>query len=98
MNKHAWKAIAALSISMLAAAIACGPPASSPPPEHGGGGGGGACRGQPNMEGALAELRAARGHLERAEHDKGGWRVSAVEETNKAIRETETGCAYADTH
>jgi hypothetical protein len=48
------------------------------------------------MEGALTELREAHGYLERAEHDKGGWRAKAIEETNVAIRETERGCAYAD--
>jgi hypothetical protein len=99
-----WKLVALASVCALAAAVAfaCGPAASPPPPPPpsggGGGGGGGACRGQVNMEGALAELRAARGHLEHAEHDKGGWRAKAVEETNVAIRETENGCAYADTH
>jgi len=56
------------------------------------------CNNQPNMMKALELLRRARGSLERAEHDKGGWRVRAVRSTETAIRETETGCAYADTH
>jgi hypothetical protein len=93
---NAWKIVAACSLAFFAttAAIACGGEehrAAAPT-------GGGACRGQPNMEGALSELRAARGSLERAEHDKGGWRAKAIEETNVAIRETEKGCAYADAH
>jgi hypothetical protein len=58
----------------------------------------GACNNQPNMGHALATLKSARGYLDRAEHDKGGWRVKAIESTDTAIRETEQGCAYADTH
>lgn len=58
----------------------------------------GTCNNQPNMAHALGGLRSARGYLDRAEHDKGGWRVKAIESTDTAIRETEQGCAYADTH
>jgi hypothetical protein len=57
-----------------------------------------ACNNQPNMSAALSSLRKARGFLERAEHDKGGWRVKAIQSTDVAIRETERGCAFADTH
>lgn len=57
-----------------------------------------ACKNQPNMAEALGHLRNARGFLERAEHDKGGWRVKAIEATDMAIRETERGCAFANTH
>jgi hypothetical protein len=57
-----------------------------------------ACRDQPMMTKALESLRHARGALDHAEHDKGGWRGRAIEETNKAISETERGCAFADTH
>jgi hypothetical protein len=55
-----------------------------------------ACNNQPNMAGALASFRAARGSLDHAEHDKGGWRVKAIEATDNAIKETERGCAFAD--
>jgi hypothetical protein len=48
---------------------------------------------QPNMRRALEHLRAARGELEIAEHDKGGWRIRAIENTNRAIAETERGVA-----
>jgi hypothetical protein len=58
----------------------------------------GVCHDQPNMASALGELRAARASLDRAEHNKGGWRVAAIEKTNAAIAETERGCAFADTH
>jgi len=57
-----------------------------------------ACNNQPNMAKALGSLRGARGSLEHAEHDKGGWRAKAVEATETAIKETERGCAFADTH
>jgi hypothetical protein len=56
------------------------------------------CTHQPNMNAALGSLRKARGFLERAEHDKGGWRARAIQSTDTAIRETDRGCAYADTH
>lgn len=46
---------------------------------------------QPEMEAALASLRAAKGHLERAMHDKGGYRVKAMEQINGAIRSVERG-------
>jgi hypothetical protein len=58
----------------------------------------GVCHDQPNMVAALGELRGARASLEKAEHNKGGWRVAAIERTNAAIVETERGCAFADTH
>lgn len=57
-----------------------------------------ACNNQPNMAAALGELRNARGLLERSAENKGGWRVGAIQWTETAIRETERGCAFADTH
>ncbi len=58
----------------------------------------GVCHDQPNMAGALGALKSARGYLSNAEHNKGGWRVAAIEATDKAIAETDRGCAFADTH
>jgi len=58
----------------------------------------GVCHDQPNMGAALGELRAARASLEKAEHDKGGWRAAARIAADTAIKETERGCAFADTH
>ena len=58
----------------------------------------GVCHDQPNMAGAAASLKSARAYLDKAEHNKGGWRVAAIEATNKAIAETDRGCAFADTH
>ena len=46
---------------------------------------------QPHMERALEHLRAARAELQAAEHNKGGWRIRALENTERAIRETENG-------
>ena len=48
---------------------------------------------QPHMRRALEHLRAARAELESAEHNKGGWRIRAIENTNRAIAETERGTA-----
>lgn len=51
--------------------------------------------GQPHMERALENLRAARAELQAAEHNKGGWRIRAIENVDRAIRETERGMAVA---
>lgn len=48
---------------------------------------------QPHMRRALENLRAAKAELESAEHNKGGWRLRAIENTNRAIVETERGMA-----
>jgi hypothetical protein len=56
------------------------------------------CKNQPNMQAALDHLRQARAALDRAEHNKGGWRDAAIVAADKAIGETQRGCAYADTH
>ena len=50
---------------------------------------------QPHMRRALEHLRAARAELESAEHNKGGWRIRAIENTSRAIAETERGMAVA---
>jgi hypothetical protein len=50
---------------------------------------------QPHMERALESLRAARAELQAAEHNKGGWRLRAIENVDRAIRETENGMAVA---
>lgn len=56
------------------------------------------CKNQPNMQSALDHLRAARASLDKAEHNKGGWRDRAITATQSAIDETKTGCGFADTH
>jgi hypothetical protein len=40
---------------------------------------------QPNMEAALGHLEQAKASLERAEHNKGGFRIKAIEATATAI-------------
>jgi hypothetical protein len=92
--KNAWTPIAAVSLVAFAVAVGCGgsaPPPAAPPAVV-------ACNNQPNMSSALNYLRDARGSLERAEHNKGGWRDLAITSTDIAIRETERGCQFADTH
>jgi hypothetical protein len=56
------------------------------------------CRNQPNMQAALEHFRQARAALDRAEHNKGGWRDRAIQAADNAIRETNAGCAFADKH
>ncbi len=51
--------------------------------------------GQPHMDRALEHLRAARAELAVAEHNKGGWRLRALENTDRAIHETERGINFA---
>jgi hypothetical protein len=46
---------------------------------------------QPNMEAALGHLEQAKAALERAEHNKGGFRVKALEATNAAIAAVREG-------
>ena len=46
---------------------------------------------QPHMRRALEHLRAARAELQSAEHNKGGWRLRAIANTDRAIHETEAG-------
>ena len=48
---------------------------------------------QPHMRRALEHLRAAKAELQAAEHDKGGWRLRAIQHTDRAIVETENGMA-----
>ena len=51
--------------------------------------------GQPNMQAALGDLRAARASLERAVPDKAGHRVRAIGLVNQAITEVQAGMAAA---
>ncbi len=89
-----WKPIALLSTSALVltlgyqAASASSTPSKAPTIQEA----------QPNMQAALDKLQEARGFLDKAEHNKGGWRVAAITATDTAIRETKRGIAFADTH
>lgn len=58
----------------------------------------GVCKNQPNMQSALDHLRAGRAALDRAEHNKGGWRDRAIAAADNALAETKRGCEFADTH
>jgi hypothetical protein len=51
--------------------------------------------GQPNMEAALSDLRAARASLEKAEANKGGHRANAIGLIDQAIAEVKAGMAAA---
>lgn len=51
---------------------------------------------QPNMAAAHSALQSALSYLNKAEHNKGGWRVAAVNATTTALNETATGCSYAE--
>ena len=51
--------------------------------------------GQPNMEAALGDLRAARASLQKAEPDKAGHRIKAIGLVDQAIAEVQAGMAAA---
>jgi hypothetical protein len=51
---------------------------------------------QPHMQGALADLQAARGELQAAIPDKGGHRVNALALVDQAIGQVRAGIAYAN--
>jgi hypothetical protein len=50
---------------------------------------------QPHMSEGLRLLRAARGELQAAEHDKGGHREVAIARIDEAISQTEQGMETA---
>ncbi len=52
--------------------------------------------GQPHMEEALSDLRAARHQLEVARPDKGGHRENAIGIIDNAISEVKAGIRYAE--
>jgi hypothetical protein len=88
-----WKPLALVSIAAFVVSLGC--QSANAEPAHGPESVAGS---QPNMEAALGHLRAARASLDRAEHDKGGWRAAAIQATDNAIKETERGISYADKH
>jgi len=61
----------------VAAAAPAAVPAAAVPERH------------PHIDEALESMRAAKHHLESAEHDFGGHRVKAIEHLDRAIHEAE---------
>ncbi|MGZ3408377.1 MAG: hypothetical protein ACXVAN_18130 [Polyangia bacterium] len=51
---------------------------------------------QPNMEAALGHLEQAKAALEKAEHNKGGLRVKAIEHVHQAIAATREAIAIGN--
>ncbi len=93
-----WKPIALCSVAGLVLSLGVQVAHAEPGGQGGAVAGRGVCHDQPNMAAALTSLRAARASLEKAEHNKGGWRGKAIESADAAIRETDRGCAFANTH
>jgi len=83
-----WKPIALCSIVGLVTSVAIqfAPTAVA----------GGPCYDQPHMAAANAALHTAKEQLQQAEHNKDGWRIAAIEATNKAVIESDRGCAMAN--
>ncbi len=93
---NVWKSVALLSSSLFALSV--GYQVASAAPAKPAVAVASIAASQPNMEAALAKLKEARAYLDKAEHNKGGWRAAAVQATDTAIRETQRGIAFADTH
>jgi hypothetical protein len=91
---NTWKALALTSMAsmtlMLGLEVAQAKPQPSPQPLVEGN--------QPRMEAALDYLQKARVELDKAEHNKGGWRDAAIQKVDGAIVEVRRGIAFADTH
>jgi hypothetical protein len=83
---NVWKPIALCATAGLVASI-CIQTASA----------GGDCANQPHMKAALDHLRGAKAELAQAEHNKGGWRDRAAGAVDTSLKETNAGCAVADT-
>jgi hypothetical protein len=84
---NVWKPIAITAIAGLAISVGAQVALAD-----------GACHNQGNMQAALDHFKQARAALDRAEHNKGGWRDRAIQAADNGIRETQAGCAFADTH
>jgi hypothetical protein len=89
MKSNPWKPIAACSGAVFAVSLAAACAPAVPP-------GPAACNNQPAMAAALGSLAKARDWLERAEHNKGGWRDEALHAAGTAMDQTIKGCQYAD--
>jgi hypothetical protein len=58
----------------------------------------GPCYDQPHMAAAKGFIEQALGELDKAEHNKGGWRERAIAAEKKAHEEINAGCAFANAH
>jgi hypothetical protein len=70
-----------------------GPAAPEPVNENVAGG-----QNQPNMAQGIVQLREARRQLREAKHDKGGYRVQAMNLIQQAIEQLKEGIRFANTH
>jgi len=90
-----WKPIALCLAAGLVASIGIQTASADrnpdPPPTLAG-----PCFNQINMANALNSLNSAAQSLGKAEHNKGGWRVTAINSTNAAIAATTQGCSSAN--
>lgn len=50
------------------------------------------------MAAAMEHPVLARASLDKAEHNKGGWRGLAIDATDRALHEANRGCDFVDTH
>jgi hypothetical protein len=82
-----WKPVALASIAVSVMSVGYNVASANPAQRAGN------VAGQPHMESALALLQQAKGELQNAEHDKGGWRAAAVGGVTTAINETKRGIA-----
>jgi hypothetical protein len=88
-----WKPIALISVASLVVSAAYHVAQANPGPAPGSVGGA-----QPHMAAALNALNTAMSELKAAEHNKGGWRDSAMRNTKSAIDDVMAGINFADRH
>jgi len=95
---NVWKPIALIATTGLVVSLgietAHAMKASQPEPSNLSG----PCWDQPNMAAAKSNLESALSYLNRAEHNKGGWRDAAIAATQTAVARTNEGCRYANGH
>lgn len=93
---NVWKPIAIIATAGLVASIGIQTAHANKPSDPQPSTMTGPCFDQPNMAAAKTNLENALTYLNRAEHNKGGWRDAAVQSTQTAIARTNEACRVAN--
>ena len=93
---NVWKPIALCCAAGLVASIGIQTASANKNPSPEPDGVAGPCFDQHNMAAAKASLESAIGSLKVAEHNKGGWRDTAITAAGNALAATNQGCMVAN--
>ncbi|MGH7294081.1 MAG: hypothetical protein ACRELB_04065 [Polyangiaceae bacterium] len=93
---NVWKPIALVLAAGLAVSVGIQTAQANSSPDPQPGGLSGACFDQPHMAAAKGALETAVAQLKLAEHNKGGWRVTAQTAAQNALNATNQGCSSAN--